>query len=76
MDKDEVLAKLQEFLRTKPMLLIGTGLSVSMGLPGMGELTACLKSEIPAKCGGNATLLGEWAECLKNIDAYGLEEGL
>ena len=76
MDADEVLAKLQGFLRTKPILLIGTGLSVSMGLPGMGELTECLKKEMPTKCDGNATLLGEWTECLKSIDVYGLEEGL
>lgn len=76
MEEDEVLAKLQEFIRTKPMLLVGTGLSVSMGLPGMGELTECLKSEIPLRCRGNATLLSEWAECLKNIETNGLEEGL
>lgn len=76
MDADEVFTKLQDFLRTKPILLIGTGLSVSMGLPGMRELTECLKNEMPAKCDGSASLLAEWVKCLKSIDAYGLEEGL
>lgn len=76
MDIDEIMEKLQEFLRTKPMLLIGTGLSVSMGLPGMDELTKCLKSEMPQSCDGNATLISEWEGCLTSIETYGLEDGL
>jgi len=75
-DTDEVLAKLQEFLRTKPILLIETGLSVSMGLPGMGELTECLKSDMPKRCEGNSKLIDEWNACLASIEAYGLEDGL
>jgi len=76
MEIDEILAKLQDFLRTRPMLLIGSGLSVSMGLPGMGELTMCLKSQLPKECAGNTVLLNEWTKCLISIEAYGLEDGL
>ncbi|HWR09594.1 SIR2 family protein [Sporomusa sp.] len=75
-DKDEILAKLQDFLRTRPMLLIGTGLSVSMGLPGMGELTNFLKSDMPKRCVGDPKLTSEWTICLASIEAHGLEDGL
>jgi len=76
METEEVLTKLQDFLRTRPMLLIGTGLSMSMGLPGMSELTACLQRDIPNQCAGRSHLLSEWDNCFSSIQSYGLEEGL
>lgn len=73
---DEALSKLQDFIRTRPVLLIGTGLSVSMGLPGMGQLSNHLYEELPKRFINNQALLDEWKECVERIEQLGLEEGL
>jgi hypothetical protein len=70
------LQTLQEFIRTKPALLVGSGLSVSMGLPGMRELLVYLKNKIPERCSDSIDHQREWAECLKLIESLGFEEGL
>jgi SIR2-like domain len=73
-DINDGLLELQRFLKKKPTLIIGTGLSVSMGLPGMGELLSHLKEQIPLEC--KELEIKEWEDCLAHIDAVGFEEGL
>jgi len=73
---DEALSRLQEFIRKRPSLLVGTGLSISMGLPGMGELTEFLKAEIPKQCCENRNMQKEWETCIGLIEEHGLEDGL
>ncbi|MGD6854486.1 SIR2 family protein [Bacillus infantis] len=73
-DFDEGLIHLQGFLKKSPMLVVGTGLSLSMGLPGMGELLTHLKKRIPLSC--TMVQLEEWENCLTLIDQHGFEEGL
>lgn len=72
---DEALSRSQDFLRKKPILLIGTGLSVSMGLPGMDELTEYLRAELPKRC-KTKQMVDEWTNCMTRIDKCGLEDGL
>lgn len=73
-DFDEGIIHIQKFLRQKPIIIVGTGLSLSMGLPGMGELLTCLKSKLPISC--TTDELEEWEKCLDLIEKYGFEEGL
>src|SRR4051812_35030107 len=76
MDLEEGLVYLQEFMRKKPTLLVGTGLSLSMGLPGMSQLLAHLEVRIPQLCDGNNAIYSEWLSCLELIHEHGFEEGL
>lgn len=74
--ESEGLELLQTFMRTRPTLIIGSGLSVSMGLPGMGELLDHLIKKIPQHFSPGSVVIGEWEDCLKLIRDYGFEEGL
>ncbi|OPG16959.1 SIR2 family protein [Ferroacidibacillus organovorans] len=76
MNVDEGLQELQRFLRTKPIVLVGTGLSMSMGLPGMPELLTHLRQTIPDVFSGDTATLAQWASCLELIDKHGFEGGL
>lgn len=74
MNADEGLIKIQELLKKNPTLVVGTGLSIPMGLPGMEELLEYLKDKLPSVCSKEAVL--EWEDCLDYIEQYGFEEGL
>lgn len=76
MNFEDGVKQLQEFIRTRPIILVGTGLSISMGLPGMKELLQYLANRIPELCKDNVTLYSEWQSCMKLIDLHGFEEGL
>ncbi len=76
MEKETVFLTLQEFVRSRPILLIGSGLSLSMGLPGMKDLTKYLKTEIPKHFNDDIETKTEWESCIKRIERLGLEEGL
>ena len=73
---EQEILKLQSILDMKPILLIGTGLSISMGLPGMKDLTDHLATGIPRCCDGKEHLLAEWRKCKELIEENGLEDGL
>lgn len=76
MEFNEGLLILQEINRLHPLLLVGTGLSVSMGIPGMAKLADWLSERIPVRLSGMQELLREWYESEKAIRTYGLEQGL
>lgn len=70
-----VLESLQAFMRYRPSLVVGTGLSMSMGLPGMAELQAHLSKAIPPMCRDDR-IRAEWDACSAHIAQNGLEAGL
>lgn len=76
MNFEEGLLHLQDFIRKKPTIIVGTGLSLSMRLPGMSELLEHLKFMIPQRCNENRELLSEWDDCIKLIEQHGFEDGL
>ncbi|MFJ9501893.1 SIR2 family protein [Brevibacillus centrosporus] len=76
MNFEEGLIHLQSFIRKKPLIIVGTGLSLAMGLPGMGELLQHLKIRIPLHCKKNPQLHSEWESCVRLIDEFGFEDGL
>jgi hypothetical protein len=71
---EEGLILLQDFVKKRPLILVGSGLSVSMGIPGMGELLERLTERLPNILSKKA--LSEWNECLELIKEKGFEEGL
>jgi len=76
MNFEDGVIHLQEFIRTRPMIIVGTGLSLSMGLPGMSQLLEHLEKRIPELSQGNTAIHEEWKSCLDLIHKYGFEEGL
>jgi hypothetical protein len=73
---EDGLAELQHFMRKRPLIIVGTGLSLSMGLPGMAELLDHLQVRIPQLCDSAPGLAEEWERCAGLIRLYGFEEGL
>ena len=57
-----------------PKLIIGTGLSITYGIPGMGKLAEYLDKEIAKS--KNGKLRGMWKKRLGTIKSKGLEAGL
>lgn len=76
MNFEEGLIHLQDFIRKKPLIIVGTGLSLSMGLPGMRELLEHLKEKLPQLCQEDVSLSSEWSTCIELIEQFGFEEGL
>lgn len=76
MEFNEGLLMLQEINRLHPLLLVGTGLSVSMGIPGMAKLANWLSDRVPLRLSDTPNLLHEWCESEQAIRACGLEQGL
>lgn len=71
MELSEGLLILQNFVKKKPIIIVGTGLSLSMGLPGMQALLEYLIKNIQED-----SVMEEWNECLELIKSYGFEDGL
>jgi SIR2-like domain len=71
---EEGLILLQDFIKKRPLIIVGSGLSISMGIPGMGGLLNHLSSTFPRKLSPDE--LVEWDSCLESINQYGFEEGL
>lgn len=76
MNFEEGLVYIQDFIRKRPIIIVGTGLSLSMGLPGMKQLLEHLETRIPKLSNGNNAISTEWDSCLKVIKEFGFEEGL
>ncbi|MFS0783237.1 SIR2 family protein [Bacillus sp. 1P06AnD] len=74
MEYENGLILLQEFIRKRPSLLVGSGLSVSMGIPGMDGLLKQLNDTFTNTL--NTTELSEWKACYKYIQQLGFEAGL
>ena len=49
MTKDKIFTDIQNIVSNNPVVIIGSGASVSYGIPGMGTLAAELKSFFSSK---------------------------
>lgn len=75
MDIDSVKKHLQEFFIQSPLVLIGSGLSLSEGISGMWDLSQHLKKEIPKLVVGEQ--LEEWKQVEEKIDQnVGFEDAM
>lgn len=73
--EEEYLIRIQDFMKSHPTIIVGTGISISMGLPGMASLQKHLESFINSKI-KNPKIIKEWELILPDINKYGLEKGL
>lgn len=72
---DELKRSLQSFFSDGLLVVVGSGLSLAEGIPGMGGLGVHLKNEIPG--GLNPTDLNEWQKIEAELDkGSGLETAL
>lgn len=65
MDKNQIFSAVQKALTDVPLILIGSGLSASHGLPGMNRLATYLVSELSPLYGGSQP----WQQFCDNLDA-------
>ncbi len=73
MDKDKLYRLVQDYIRNTPMLLIGTGATIPMGIPGMGCLSDYIRSNLSDIYDGKK----EWESFVENLNSgKGLEEAL
>lgn len=73
MDTDKLYRLVQEYIRNTPMLLIGTGATIPMGIPGMKPLADALRSELSYSFYQTKA----WEAFVVNLNAgKGLEEAL
>jgi len=70
MDVGDCLAKIQGFLENNPLIILGSGLSASYGLPSMSDLSEEIK--------GHKDMFdkAEFESLCKNIETGGLEEAI
>lgn len=71
MDENEILLSLQDFLRKRPVILAGSGLTIPLGLPSMGALAEELDKNLSA----DATHQEEWSKYSEDVK-LGLEAAL
>jgi SIR2-like domain len=71
---EEGLILLQDFIKKRPLIIVGSGLSISMGIPGMGKLLDHLEEKLPTILEEKENI--EWSESLELIRELGFEEGL
>lgn len=73
MDKSTTFKMIQDYLNDTPLLLLGTGASIPLGIPGMPLLAEHLRNELSDKYKANTN----WEHFVKNLDnGDGLEQAL
>jgi hypothetical protein len=75
-ENEQFYLDVQSFFKLNPKVFIGSGLSVSLGLPGMWSLKEYLKIEVPKAIGSNTELIKCWHDIIEKIELLGLESGL
>lgn len=77
MTKDKVFTDIQNVVANNPVVVIGSGASVSYGIPGMGALADALNSFFSSKTYANVDSKRSVQEFLENLKkGMGLEEAL
>ena len=77
MTKDKIFTDIQNIVSNNPVVIIGSGASVSYGIPGMGTLAAELKSFFSSKTFPNVDSQKSVQDFLENLKkGLGLEEAL
>lgn len=73
MELEDIFKRVQEIMRKKPLLLVGTGGSIPYGIPGMDKLCEHLKEELSPIFAGDPS----WNAFLQELDnGNGLESAL
>ena len=68
MDKEQIFKTIQEYTSHPPLILVGTGLTIPVGIPGMWELAEYLQEQLDDKYKAYPT----W-ESVSNKLAYGID---
>lgn len=67
MSPDRLKQRLQDHLTDGLVLVVGSGLSLAEGVPGMGALAAHLRAEVPPRCDKDSELA--WGSIAKDLDS-------
>lgn len=67
LELNDIKRFLQDHLQEGLLMVVGTGLSIAEGIPGMGQLANQLKSEIPDKISANPD--PGWEQIVASLDA-------
>ena len=73
LDKSTIFKMVQDYLNDTPLLLLGTGASIPVGIPGMPLLAEHLRNELSDRYKTNTN----WERFVENLDkGLGLEQAL
>ena len=73
LDKSTIFKAVQDYLNDTPLLLLGTGASIPVGIPGMLSLAEHLRDRLSVKYKTNSN----WERFIENLDnGVGLEQAL
>ena len=64
MDKNKIFSKVQEYIESVPLILIGTGGTIPYGLPGMSQLANHLLDNLHEKYKDD----GEWIKLSERLN--------
>lgn len=74
MSLDDLKRRLQDHFSDGLVTVVGSGLSVAEGIPGMGDLATHLRDKVALSLGADDAAL--WTELVPLIEKQGLEEAL
>lgn len=66
MNKEEIFKTIQEYTTDVPLILIGTGVSIPVGIPGMAELAQYLLDNLNSKYSSNTN----WIEISNKLENH------
>lgn len=68
MEKEEIFRVIQEYTSNPPMILAGTGLTIPIGIPGMGALANNLREQLDDKYKANPSWISVSDKIASGID--------
>ena len=68
MEKEEIFKAIQEYTSNPPLILAGTGLTIPVGIPGMGDLAEYLRKQFDEKYQADSTWISVSDKLASGID--------
>ena len=68
MEKEEIFQVIQEYTSNPPLILAGTGLTIPVGIPGMGDLAKYLREQLDDKYRANPSWISVSDKIASGID--------
>ena len=68
MEKEEIFSMIQEYTSNPPLILAGTGLTIPVGIPGMGALANHLRKQLDDKYKANPSWISVSDKIASGID--------
>ena len=68
MEKEEIFQVIQEYTSNPPLILAGTGLTIPVGIPGMGDLAKYLREQLDDKYKANPSWISVSDKIASGID--------